>query len=77
MVKVEKLLKVGFIEEVPHTTWLANMFMVKKANGSWKMCMNFTNIGKAYPNNSYPLPNINSLVNATSRYTILRFGDAL
>ena len=33
-VEVDKLLKVGFIEEAPHTTWLANVVMVKKANGS-------------------------------------------
>ena len=33
-VEVDKLLRVGFIEEVPHTTWLANVVMVKKANDS-------------------------------------------
>ena len=34
-VKVKKLLKVGFTKEAPHTTWLANVVMVKKANDSW------------------------------------------
>ena len=36
-VKVEKLLRAKFIEEVLHITWLANMVMVKKANGSWRI----------------------------------------
>ena len=33
-VDIEKLLKARFIEIVPHTTWLANVVMVKKANGN-------------------------------------------
>ena len=33
-VEVNKLLKMGFIEEALHTTWLANVVMVKKVNGS-------------------------------------------
>ena len=42
-VKIDKLLKVGFIEEAPHTTWLANVVMVGKTNNSWRICMDFTN----------------------------------
>ena len=49
MIKVEVkiLLKVGFIEEVPHITWLANLVMVKKANGNWRMCVDFMDLNKA------------------------------
>jgi hypothetical protein len=42
--KVKKLLTVGFIREVYYPDWLANVVMVKKSNGKWKMCMDFTNL---------------------------------
>ena len=71
------MLKVGFIKEVPHTTCLANVVMVKKANGIWRMCVDFTNLNKAYPKDSYPLPSIDNLVNSASNYTNLSFYDAL
>ncbi|XP_052197409.1 uncharacterized protein LOC127804575 [Diospyros lotus] len=71
-----KLLKVGCIREVPYTTWLANVVMVKKSPGKWRMCVDFTNLNKEYPKESYPLPNIDRLVDATSRYRYLSFMDA-
>ena len=47
MAKVDKLLKSGFIKEAPHTTWLANVVMVKKANGSWRIYVDFIDFNKA------------------------------
>ena len=61
-VEIKKMLKVGFIEEVPHTMWLANVIMVKKANNSWRMCMDFIDLNKTCLKDSYPLPNIKGLV---------------
>ena len=43
-VKVEKLLKARFNEEVLHITLSANVVMVKKVSGSWKICVDFTNL---------------------------------
>ena len=48
-IEVDKLLKTGFIEEVSHTTWLANVVMVKKTNGSRRMHVDFINLNKACP----------------------------
>ena len=73
IVEVDKLLKVGFIEEAPHITWLANVVMVKKANNSWTICIDFTDLNKAYPKDSYLLPIIDNLVDSTLSYTILSF----
>ena len=56
--------------------WLANMVMVKKANGKWRMCVDFTDLNKAYPKDSYPLPRINTLVDSTARHQLLSFMDA-
>ncbi|RDX94357.1 hypothetical protein CR513_23277, partial [Mucuna pruriens] len=45
-----------------YPTWLANVVMVKKANGKWRMCTDYTDLNKACPKDPYPLPNIDRLV---------------
>lgn len=45
--EVRKLLEAGFIREVDYPEWLANVVLVKKANGKWRMCVDFTNLNKA------------------------------
>ena len=58
MDEVNKLLSAGFIREVYYPDWLANVFLVKKANGKWRMCMNFTDLNKTCPKHSFSLPRI-------------------
>jgi hypothetical protein len=55
-VELRKLLEVGFIKEVFHPTWLANPVLVKKKNGKWQMCVDYTSLNKASPNVPFPLP---------------------
>ena len=74
--KVEKLLTAGFIKEVYYLDWLANVVMVKKANGKWRMCMDFTDLNKACPKDSFPLPRIDQLVDSTAGHKLLTFMDA-
>ena len=52
------------------------MVMVKKANGKWRMCEDFTDLNKACPKDNYPLPQIDTLVDSTMRHQILSFMDA-
>ena len=74
--QVQALLDVGFIREVTYPTWLSNVVMVKKSNGKWRMCIDYTNLNKAYPRDSYPLPSIGGLVDAASGFRFLSFLDA-
>ena len=74
--EVRKLLEAGFIREVYYPDWLANMVMVKKSNGKWRMCVDFTDLNKACPKDSYPLPRIDTLVDSTARHELLSFIDA-
>ena len=54
--EVDKLLEAGFIKEVQYPDWLENVVMVPKTNGKWRVCIDFTNLNKACPKDSYPLP---------------------
>ena len=50
--------------------------MDKKANGKWRMCVDFTNLNKACPKDSYPLPRIDQLVDTIMGHKLLSFMDA-
>ena len=56
--------------------WMENVAMVKKPNGKWHVCMDFTNLNKACSKDSYPLPQIDWLVDETLGYQLLSFLDA-
>ena len=47
MDEVDKLLATGFIREVYYPDWLANVGILKKANGKWRMCVDFTDLDNA------------------------------
>ena len=64
--EVHKLLSAGFIREVYYPEWLGNVVMVKKANGKWQMCVDFTDLNKACPKDSYPFPRIDLLMDSTT-----------
>ena len=65
-----------FIREVYYPKWLANVVLVKKANGKWRMCIDFTDLNKACPKDSFPLLRIDQLVDFTAGHKLLTFMDA-
>ena len=50
--------------------------MVKKANGKRRMCVDFMDLNRASPKDSYPLPQIDTLVDSTAKHKLLSFMDA-
>jgi hypothetical protein len=56
--------------------WLANVVLVNKSSGKWRICVDFTDLNKACPKDSFPLPRIDLLVDSTSRHQLLSFMDA-
>ena len=74
--EVDKLLKIGTIREVQYPDWLANPVVVKKKNGKWRVCIDFSDLNKACPKDSIPLPHIDRLVEATAGHELLSFMDA-
>ena len=74
--EVQKLTTAQLIREVYYPDWLANVVMVKKANGKWRMCVDFTNLNKVCPKDSYPLSRIDQLVDSIAGHRLLSFMDA-
>jgi ribonuclease HI len=74
--EVQKLLDAGFIREVQYPEWLSNVVLVKKSNGKWRMCVDFTDLNKACPKDSFPLPRVDLLVDSTAGHEMLSFMDA-
>lgn len=74
--EVEKLLRISSITEVKYPDRLANPVVVKKKNGKWRVCVDFTALNKAYPKDNFLLPRIDRLVESTSGNKLLSFMDA-
>ncbi|XP_022875582.1 uncharacterized protein LOC111394024 [Olea europaea var. sylvestris] len=72
----EEVGKLVRVREVQYPDWLANVVLVKKASGKWKVCIDFTDLNKACPKDSYPLPRIDNLVDSTSGHKLYIFLDA-
>ncbi|KAK2374249.1 hypothetical protein QL285_075225 [Trifolium repens] len=73
---VKDLLEAKFISEARYSTWLSNVVLVKKNNGKWRMCVDYTDLNRACPKDAYPLPSIDKLVDNSSGFKLLSFMDA-
>ena len=71
--EVERLLQAGAIKELQYPTWLSNTVVVKKKNGKWRVCVDFTNLNQAYPKNPFPLPKIDQLVDTIAGHNRMSF----
>ena len=56
--EVVKFKHVGAIKEVFYPEWLTNTVVVKKKNGKWWVCVDFTNLNKACPKDPCPMSRI-------------------
>ncbi|XP_050386257.1 uncharacterized protein LOC126802648 [Argentina anserina] len=74
--EVDKLRGMKFVREVQYPEWISNCVMVRKANGKWRMCVDYKNVNKACPKDSFPLPRIDQLIDATAGHELLSMMDA-
>jgi hypothetical protein len=73
--EVQRLLDASVIREVMYPKWLANTVPVKKKNGKWRMCINFTNLNKATPKDNYPLPRMDQVIDSAASAAIMSLLD--
>ncbi|GKB03137.1 reverse transcriptase domain-containing protein [Tanacetum coccineum] len=73
--EVTKLVEALILKEVYFPRWVANPVMVRKSDGTWRMCIDFTNMNKACPKDSYPLPEIDKKIESLDGFKYKYFLD--
>jgi hypothetical protein len=73
--EVWRLLDISVIREVMYPKWLANTVLVKKKNGKWRMCIDFTDLNKATPKDNYPLPRMDQVIDSAASVAIMSLLD--
>jgi hypothetical protein len=68
---VDKLLIVGFIQEVMYLDWIVNVVVIKKSIEKWRIYVNFINLNKACLNDSSHLSKIDKLMDPTTSFKFL------
>ncbi|GJS97144.1 hypothetical protein Tco_0804112 [Tanacetum coccineum] len=61
---------------VKYPTYISNPVLVRKCDGSWRMCIDFKNLNSACPKDYYPLPSIDCKVEAVMGFKYKCFLDA-
>ncbi|XP_050263882.1 uncharacterized protein LOC126708103 [Quercus robur] len=56
--EVKKLKEARAIKEIFFLGWLENTVVVKKKNGKWRVCINFTDLNRACSKDLFPMPKI-------------------
>jgi hypothetical protein len=75
--EMSKLFKVGFVKEVIHTKWVANLVLVPKKNTNVRcMCVDYMGLNKACPKDRFPLPRIEQVIDSMAGSELLCFLDA-
>ena len=74
--EVRKLKQIGAIKEVFYPEWLANTVVVKKKSGKWRVCVDFTDLNKVCLKDSFPMSQIDQLVDATVGHHRISFLDS-
>jgi hypothetical protein len=75
--EVQRLLDVQVIIEVKYPVWLANIVPVKKKNGKWRMCVEFTDLNKACKKDDFPLERVAKIVDDAANSEMLSLVDML
>ena len=76
LTEVDNLLRAGFIKEVKYPEWLANVVVVPKKGGKWRVCMDYTDLNEPCSKESFPLPQMDHIVDASASHGMLSFLDA-
>jgi hypothetical protein len=73
--EVRRLQDAQVIREVKYPVWLANTVLVKKKNGKWRMCVDFTDLNKACKKDDFPLERVDKIVDDAANSEMLSLLD--
>ena len=73
--EIERLLEVKFIRPCRYTEWISNVVLMYKKNRKLRVYINFRDLNKATPIDSYPIPIADMLVDAVAGHKVISFMD--
>ena len=73
---MDNLLKARFIREIKYPEWLANVVVVPKKGGKWRVCVDYTDLNEACSKDNFPLLRIDQIVDTLVGHGMLSFLDA-
>ena len=74
--EVDNLLQNGFIRPVRYLEWPANVVVVKKKGDKWRVCVDYINLNDVCLKDSFSLPRIDKIVDASAGHEVHSFLDA-
>ena len=75
-IEIDNLLHNGFIKVMKYHEWLANVVVVPKKGNKWRVCVDYTDLNDACPKDSFPLPCMDQILDASTGHGMLSFLDA-
>ncbi|WRX09288.1 Reverse transcriptase domain - like 9 [Theobroma cacao] len=73
--EVKKQFDVGFLEVAKYLEWVVNIVLIPKKDGKVRMCVDYRDLNRASPKDSFPLPHIDTLVDNTAKHALFSFID--
>jgi hypothetical protein len=73
--EIEEVLEAGFIRPCRYAEWISSVVPVQKKDGRWWVCVDFRDLNIATPKDEYPMPIVETLINAVAGNKILSFMD--
>jgi hypothetical protein len=72
--EVDRLLQAGFIQPCRYADWVSNIVPVEKKNTrKIRICMDFRNLNRATPNDEYPMPVVDLLIDTMLGNKVIGF----
>ncbi|KAK1632949.1 hypothetical protein QYE76_007264 [Lolium multiflorum] len=73
--EIEKMLAAGFIRPCRYAEWISSIVPVEKKDGRWRVAIDFRDLNRATPKDEYPMPVVETLINAAAGHKVLSFMD--
>ena len=69
------MLEANFIEPIDYPEWVSNIVPIGKASGGIHICSDFWDLNLTCPEDDFPLPNIDIIVDFTVGHEMLSLMD--